>query len=230
MIKVESPSYRDPFRRWGGGPADGESPFFRATNRNKRCLSLNLGSEAGREAFLRLVERSDVVVENFRRGVLTKLGIDYPALSARNPHVVLASISSQGDTGPDAGRISFGSTLEAIGGMAMLAGYAHGPAMVSGRELNYPDQVVAIFASGMIVTAWRSARAGGPGVHLDLSQRELTSFLIGDVFVAGPSASGRVGNAQYPYLFQDCLRAADGVWFAVSIERGRRRSNAAPAQ
>ncbi|MBI3706386.1 MAG: CoA transferase [Proteobacteria bacterium] len=224
VIKIESPTYRDPFRKWTSTPPpDATSslpPFFRATNRNKSGISLDLKSAAGNEAFLRLVERSDVVVENFRRGVMPRLGLGYERLRAANPQIILASISSQGDTGPDAGYVSYGSTLEAVGGLAWRTGYSDDGPVVSGRDLNYPDQVVAIFAAAMIMTAWRARRGGSGGAHLDLSQRELTSFLSGEAFVAAAATaeSPRNGNAQAPHLVQDCFRSSDEVWVAVTID------------
>jgi crotonobetainyl-CoA:carnitine CoA-transferase CaiB-like acyl-CoA transferase len=220
VIKVESPTYRDPFRGWAGGPVlepGGMPPLFRATNRNKTAVSLDLKHQDGRAAFLRLVARSDVVVENFRRGVMARLGLDYAALRAANPDIILASVSSQGETGPDATYVSFGSTLEAVGGMAFLTGYADDAPAISGRDVNYPDQVAAIFSAGMIATAWHARRNGGHGCHLDLSQRELTSFLCGEAFVADAEAP-RNGNAQPPHLLQDCFRAQDGAWVAVTVD------------
>jgi crotonobetainyl-CoA:carnitine CoA-transferase CaiB-like acyl-CoA transferase len=220
VIKLESPSYRDPFRAWTDpSPGGGElAPFFRFTNRGKRGISLDLKQPEGRAAFLRLVAHSDIVVENFRRGVLDRLGIGYPVLKAANDRIILASISSQGETGPTADYVSFGSTLEAVGGLASLTGYAEGPPVLSGKEVNLPDQNIAIFAAGMIATAWLARRRNGLGVHLDLAQRELTSFMVGEAFAA-PTDRARTGNAQAPYALQDCVRAGDGKWFALSVGR-----------
>ncbi|WP_029039979.1 CaiB/BaiF CoA transferase family protein [Cucumibacter marinus] len=223
VIKIESPSYRDPFRAWiPDGPAMSEgamSPFFRATNRNKRGLSLDLKQPAGRKIMLRLAASSHGLVENFRRGVLERLGLGYETLAGVNPGLVLGSISSQGETGPDSHYVSYGSTLEAVAGMAWHTGYDGDAPVVSGRDVNYPDQVVAIFAASMIVSALHEARATGQGAHLDLSQRELTSYLIGETFIsAKDEAAPRIGNADAPYLVQDCFRSADGEWVAVSLE------------
>jgi crotonobetainyl-CoA:carnitine CoA-transferase CaiB-like acyl-CoA transferase len=220
VIKLESPSYRDPFRVWTSPPPGGGkelAPFFRFTNRGKRGISLDLKQPGGRAAFLRLAAASDVVVENFRRGVLDRLGIGYAALQAANPRIILASISSQGETGPMAEYVSFGSTLEAVGGLASLTGYADGPPVLSGKEVNLPDQNIAIFAAGMIATAWLARRQGGGGVHLDLAQRELTSFMIGEAFAA--PAMTRQGNAEPAYAVQECVRTADGRWLALSVDR-----------
>ncbi len=218
VIKIESPRYRDPFRGWTSGQPDSVDagpPFFRATNRNKKGLSLDLKHPDGRAAFLRLLAKSDVVLENFRRGAMAGLGLDFPALRAANPAVILASISSQGETGPDARYVSYGSTLEAMGGLAWQTGYPGGRPVISGRNLNYPDQVVAIFAAGMVVTAWLD-RARSGAVHLDLSQRELTSFLLGEVF-AGPGPDSRGGNAETGFAVQECFQTADGAWLALSV-------------
>lgn len=217
VIKVESPGYHDPFRRWSGPGGADDSPFFRFTNRNKQGIGIDIKRPEGRAVFMRLVARSDVVVENFRRGVLAKLGIDYPQLRAVRPSIILASLSSHGEFGPDADRVSFGTTLEAMSGLAAETGYAGGTPTVSGRDLNYPDQVVAIFAAGMVVTAWHEAQVG-QGVHLDLSQRELTSFLLGERFVHGASGQPR-GNADPLYALQDCYASRDKAWIAISVEQ-----------
>src|SRR5215470_17641116 len=99
VVKVEDPRLGDYLR--GMPPArDGMSGRFLAVNRGKRSLALDLKAPAGREAFLRMAEKADVVVEGFRPGVLDKLGIGWTALSARNPRLVLCSISGYGQDGP----------------------------------------------------------------------------------------------------------------------------------
>lgn len=219
VVKIESPTYADPFRMWSG--SSGDSPFFRATNRNKRGLGLDLKRPGARELFLDLVEKADVVVENFRRGVLEGLGLDYAALAERNPGIVLASISSQGDGGPLANYVSFGTTLEAMSGMAALGGYAEGPPAASGHDMNYPDQVVALFAAGMIVSALHERHGSGVGAHLDLSQRELTSFLCGDLFAAGMTRETRyLEAADGIHATQAAFALRDDTWLAVSVPAG----------
>jgi len=215
VIKIEAPDYADPFRIWAG--ATGESPVFRATNRGKRGLSLNLKNARGREIFLDLLAHSDVVVENFRRGVLQSLDLAYPVLRERNPGVVLASISSQGEDGPLARYVSFGTTLEAMSGMAALGGYEDGTPAASGVDMNYPDQVVSLFAAGMILSAVVERERTGNGAHLDLSQRELASFMCGESFAEAPGRARRVEGADGIHAIQRCFRAADGRWVAVSV-------------
>ena len=228
VIKVESPGYRDPFRKWIGPRADAgeDSPFFRFTNRGKQGVSIDLKRPEGRDVFLRLVERSDIVVENFRRGVMAQLGVDYPVLRRARPEIILASLSSHGESGPDKDRVSFGTTLEAMAGLAWETGYAGDVPVVTGRDLNYPDQVVALFAAGMVLTAWLARQRGNGGVHLDLSQRELTSFLLGERFVQR-GAGERAGNADDLYALQECFVGRDGRWLALSVSQYRRERLAA---
>lgn len=226
VIKVESGAYLDLFRVIGRRDDEpgwwNRSAQFRFTNRNKRGVAFDLRTPEGRRLVRELVDRSDIVVENFRRGVLERLGLDYPTISASNPKIVLASITSQGETGPQRLYGSFGSTLDATGGLAALTGYRGDKPVISGNDVNYPDQVVSLFAVGMIIAAVREAHRTGRGVHLDVAQREVTSFLIGEEILAASAghapAELRLGNAAEGLLLQDCFRAADGRWVAVTVD------------
>jgi crotonobetainyl-CoA:carnitine CoA-transferase CaiB-like acyl-CoA transferase len=236
VIKVEGPDYVDPFRRWAGMVDDegwwDRSPYYRFTNRNKRSLCVDLKTETGRRLLLDLVAISDIVVENFRVGVLERLGLGFAALAEVNPRIVLASISSQGSGGPDARAVSFGSTLEASSGMASLMTYADGAPQVSGQALNYPDQVVSLLASGMIVAALVDARAGARATHLDISQREIAAFLVGERIMAGARRSRGGGSSAIDSRCDGVIDAAreglyrsrDGRWVAVTL---RNRDDAA---
>jgi crotonobetainyl-CoA:carnitine CoA-transferase CaiB-like acyl-CoA transferase len=170
VIKVEASAYIDPFRMWdkGLGAPDwwNKSRFFDFTNRNKRGLALDLKTAKGKELFLDLVANADVVVENFRRGVLERLSLGFETLSARNPRLVLVSVTSQGQTGPDAKAASFGSTLEATSGLADLTRDAQGVPLISGILLNYPDQIVSLYAAGVATLAVMEQRRTGRGAWL----------------------------------------------------------------
>ncbi len=232
VIKVESSRHPDPFRGWSDVSADeARTSIFSFSNRNKDGVELDLKSAEGRETFLRLVERSDIVVENFRRGVLENLGLSFETLRQRNPAIVLASISSQGETGPDSKKPSYGSTLEALSGMASACGYAGEGPQVSGRNVNYPDQVVSLFAMGAVTLAALSARRNGVGVHLDIPQRDVASFLIGDRLMAAQaartSAATRSGNSSLSGHLQGCFKSVDGQWIAVTVPDGSIRNGLA---
>ena len=188
VIKIESGAYLDPFRVVGKPDNEdnwwNRSPQFRFTNRNKRGLALNLKSPEGQRVIRELAQQCDVVVENFRRGVLDRAGLGYKDLSAINPRLVFAAISSQGDTGPERMNVSFGSTLDATSGIASLTGYEGEEPRISGMDVNYPDQIVSLFATGMVITAVMEARRTGKGCFLDFSQREVASFTIGEEILA----------------------------------------------
>lgn len=227
VIKVEGPSYTDPFREWSGRSAGAqwwnESPQFQATNRNKRSVCMDLKSPRGRALFLQLVASCDVLLENFRAGVLARLKLDAPHLHAVHPSLVLASISSQGQDGPQRDSSSFGSTLEASSGLAALMRHAGGAPQITGRGMNYPDQVAALFSAAAIMAALVERRRSGRGAVLDLSQRELTAFLVGEALLAAGAEAGPgvpPPDPAWPGTVEGLFRAGDGQWVAVTVPAG----------
>jgi crotonobetainyl-CoA:carnitine CoA-transferase CaiB-like acyl-CoA transferase len=227
VLKVESGAYLDPFRVVGKPDNDegwwNRSPQFRFTNRNKRGLALNLKATEGQRVIRELARHCDVVVENFRRGVLDRAGLGYKDLRAVNPRLVFAAISSQGDTGPERMNVSFGSTLDATSGIASLTGYENEGPRISGMDVNYPDQIVSLFATGIVITAIMEARRSGRGAFLDFSQREVASFTIGEEILAAAAEPARVparrGNQADGIAQQDAYLCKDGSWIAVTAER-----------
>ncbi len=225
VIKIESGAYLDPFRVVGKPDnEDGwwnRSPQFRFTNRNKRGLALNLKSPEGQQVIRDLAAHCDVVVENFRRGVLDRAGLGYRDLSAVNPRLVFAAISSQGDTGPERMNVSFGSTLDATSGIAALTGYNGETPRISGMDVNYPDQIVSLFATGIVIAAVMDARKSGKGAYLDISQREVASFTLGEEIVAASADTGHPqgprGNSVVGIPQQDAYLCSDGGWLAVTL-------------
>ncbi|MCH7937008.1 MAG: CoA transferase [Proteobacteria bacterium] len=119
VIKIEAPEKIDPSKGMGG-PRDG--PDFQNIHRNKRGITLNLKDPDGLAVFKRLVEKADVVVENFRPDVKNRLGIDYQSLKAINPGIVLASISGFGQDGPYANRPGFDQIAQGMGGLMSITG------------------------------------------------------------------------------------------------------------
>jgi crotonobetainyl-CoA:carnitine CoA-transferase CaiB-like acyl-CoA transferase len=226
VIKIESGAYLDPFRVVGKPDnEDGwwnRSPQFRFTNRNKRGLALNLKDPEGQRVIRELAAHCDVVVENFRRGVLDRAGLGYAALKEINPRIVFAAISSQGDTGPERMNVSFGSTLDATSGIAALTGYEGEEPRISGMDVNYPDQIVSLFASGIVIAAVMEARRSGKGAFLDFSQREVASFTLGEEILAASADPARRqaprGNTEEGVVQQDAYRCRDGRWIAVTLD------------
>ena len=227
VIKIESGAYLDPFRVVGKPDNDdgwwNRSPQFRFTNRNKRGLALNLKDPEGQRVIRELAKHCDVVVENFRRGVLDRAGLGYAALKEINPRIVFAAISSQGDTGPERMNVSFGSTLDATSGIASLTGYEGEEPRISGMDVNYPDQIVSLFATGH---RDRGRHGGAPhaarAAFLDFSQREVASFTLGEEILAASADPARRlgprGNREEGVAQQDAYRCKDGRWIAVTLD------------
>jgi benzylsuccinate CoA-transferase BbsF subunit len=225
VLKIESGAYLDPFRVVGKPDNEegwwNRSPQFCFTNRNKRGLALNLKDPAGRCVIRELVGHCDVVVENFRRGVLDRARLGYAALKEINPRLVFAAISSQGDTGPERMNVSFGSTLDATSGIASLTGYEGEAPRISGMDVNYPDQIVSLFAAGIVIAAVMEARRSGNGAFLDFSQREVASFTLGEEILAASADPSHPqqprGNGQEGVTQQDAFRCRDGRWIAITL-------------
>lgn len=181
VVKIEDPRVGDYMRAFPPGKG-GMSGRFLAVNRNKRSLALDLKEPKARDAFLRLVEKSDVVVESFRPGVMDRLGVGYDALRAKNPRIVLCSISGYGATGPYVERA--GHDLNYIG----LAGVLAMGSEARGRAPAMPGVQIADFAGGGLwgATAVLGALVGrertGAGAHLDISMTEgAMSLLIAEL-------------------------------------------------
>ena len=223
VMKVETAERPDPFRIWPGHKGDdGDAPVFKSNNRNKLGLALDLKSEDGLAQFMKLVERSDIVLENFRRGVVERLGIGFDALQKVNPRIVLASISSQGSDGPGANHTTFGSTLEASSGFAALTHYDDGVPVISGRNLNYPDQIVCLIGGGVIAAAVVEARQTGRGRHVDVAQRDCAIYQIGDIVAAGAKPVFDAGSAM--------VKLSDGAWYGTSGVAADALADKSPAE
>lgn len=225
VIKIEARKRFDLFRQWGQvaagaqGLGINESPPFRAVNRNKRSLALDLKTEEGRDIFLRLVAVSDVVLENFRRGVLERLGIAFDDLKKANDRIVLVSLSSQGPDGPESGYISYGSSLEASGGLMSLTGFT-GPVWTGGN-VNFPDQTVSIVAPGMVIAGLMQRNSTGRAVHVEVPQREVVTSMLGEV-VLEASLTGHVAglraNRDPDFAPQGAYPTrGDDRWIAIAV-------------
>lgn len=217
VIKVEATSYPDPFRAWSG--STGDSPLFAFNNRNKRGIALDLKTPQGKAEFLALAGQCDVIVENFRRGVLERLGLDFDTLRAANPGIVLASISGLGHEGPDAAMATFGSTLEALSGQAAVTGQPDGPPLVSGRNLNLPDQLVCLYGAAAIIAAVSYSESHGVAMHLDVAQRDVALLSLLDRVVGAArfgAEAWRRGTDSPDMAFQGVVPCTDG-WLAVTV-------------
>ncbi len=166
VIKIESPGGAFE-REWSGFDAfkEGVSIFFLLANRNQRSISLDLRNEKAREIVLRLVREADVLVENYRPGVLDRLGFGYDAMSAVNPRLVYCSCSGYGSSGPYLKRPGQDLLVQAVSGMTTLSGRAGEPPMPFGTAI--VDQHAAVLAAFGVVSALLSRERTGRGAKID---------------------------------------------------------------
>jgi len=166
IIKIENPKGGDDTRSWGPRAGD-ESAYFAHINRNKRSVTLNLKTDEGKELFLKLVDKADVVVENYRPGVMDRMGLGYDVLSKRNPRIIYASASGFGTYGPYSDRPGYDIIAQSAGGIMSLTGEEGGPPTRVGTS-------VADITTGMnlvigILAAVVSRERTGRGQRLEVA-------------------------------------------------------------
>lgn len=173
VIKVEPPASLEPDGALGAGR---DTADFQNLNRNKRSLTLNLKTPEGMKVFMRLVEKADVVVENFRPDVKHRLGIDYEALSVVNSRIILASISGFGQTGPYASRPGFDQIAQGMGGLMSITGEpGRGPMRVG---IPIADLCAGLFCALGILVALVERQASGRGQWLHSSLLQAQIFML----------------------------------------------------
>ncbi len=181
VIKVEDPAPGDTFR-FLGPTVDGSGAGFHVMNRQKRNIVLDLKSPGGRDVLLRLVEDSDVLIEQFRPGVLQRLGLGEDTLRARRPSLVICRLTGYGQTGPLAQKAGHDSNFVALAGFLGLQGLAGGPAVLP--SIPTGDLVGALYAVVGILAALEHLRTTGEALTVDLSMAEAVASYAAP-FVAG---------------------------------------------
>lgn len=210
VIKVELPETGDPFRAHGGGRY---SPPFVAYNRGKESVQLDLRSPGGLANLRRLLERADVVLENFRPGVMEKMGLGNDTLRALNPRLIRASITGFGANGPYKDRPAYDSVPLALSGLASLLLDPEDPRM-SGPTI--ADNITGMYAAQGILGALLRRTGTGTGGHVEVNMLEAAISFIPDAFaqhsragiVSGPETRVRISQAY-------TLRAADGLLVTI---------------
>ncbi len=220
VIKIERPESGDDTRSWGP-PYDerGLATYFEAVNRNKRSEVIDLGSPAGLEHAVSLCAEADVIVENFRPGLMDDLGLGYESLRQTNPGLVYCSITGFGDDAPQ--MPGYDLLVQALGGLMSVTGPADGPPHKVGVAL--VDVLAGLFASVGILTALLHRDAGGEGQRVEVNL--LSSLLAGLVnqataYTAGGVVPTRMGNQHPSIAPYELLRCADGeLVIAVGNDR-----------
>jgi len=215
VIKIEDPKTGDALRDWKVG---GVSAHWKVYARNKKSVTLNLREAEGRAILLRLVDDSDVLIENFRVGAMERMGLGPEVLHARNPKLVMVRVTGWGQTGPYAERPGFGTLIEAMSGFAAKTGFPDSPPALPNMAL--ADTVAGLYGAFAVMVALREREVkNGPGQVVDLSLLEpLFSILGADVAVHAITgkAPGRSGNRSNTAAPRNIYRTREGNWVAIS--------------
>jgi crotonobetainyl-CoA:carnitine CoA-transferase CaiB-like acyl-CoA transferase len=210
VVKVERFPEGDDSRRLSP-KVNGESYAFGMPNRSKRSLSMDLKSEVGRDLFLRLAAESDLIIENFRPGVVRRLGIDYEAVREVRPDILYCSISGFGQTGPYRDRPGFDIMAQGVGGFLRMTGQPDGKPTKAGIAIN--DIAAGATAIYSILAAHLLRQRSGEGQYIDISLVDAglawTLWEAGAYFGSGelPAPSGTRHRRSTPY---QAYRTADG--------------------
>src|SRR5258707_5969039 len=167
VIKVEPPSGGDDTRGWGPPFAGGESAYFLAANRNKRSMTLNIAVPAGQKLLAGLIERADIVIDNFKLGTLAKWGFTDAWFDAQAPRVVRCAITGYGSTGPKAALPGYDFVLQAESGLMSICGEPDGPPTEYGVAI--VDVWTGMLASNSILPALNSNERTGKGHKVEVS-------------------------------------------------------------
>ncbi len=220
VIKVELPGSPDPLRTWGQAELEGHHFFWTVHARNKKAVTLDLRTERGRALFLDLVDRSDIIVENFRPGTLEKWNLGYDVLRGRNKGIILVRVSGYGQTGPDAGKAGYASVAEAASGLRHMNGFPGGPP--PRLALSLGDSLAGMFAAQGALAALYRRSVTGEGQVVDTALTEsclaiqestIPDYDTGGV-VRGPSGTRLEGIAP-----SNIYQSANGSWVVIAANQ-----------
>jgi formyl-CoA transferase/CoA:oxalate CoA-transferase len=231
VIKIETPGTGDIARHWGPPFCGEDSAYFVDLNRNKKSVEIDLKHEEGKELFFRLLERADVVLENFRVGAAARLGLDHARCAARKPEIVYCSISGFGQTGPYRDRAAMDVIVQAESGMMSVTGEEGGRSVRCGVSI--ADITAGMNAAFAILTALHARSRTGLGQYIDVSlfegQLGLLSGMLAMYRADGvvPQPMGTAYRALLPYQTfrtktEDISLAigSDALWRAFCIAAG----------
>jgi CoA:oxalate CoA-transferase len=216
VIKVEPPGHGDDTRTYGPFVKD-QSLYFSFVNRGKESIVLNLKEDADRRIFFNMIQKADVVVENYRPGTMDKLGLSYETLSKMNPRLIYASASGYGQTGPLTKEPAYDTVIQAMSGIMSVTGFPDGPPTRVGTSLS--DLCAGMFLFCGVASALYARERTGKGSRVDIAMLDSTlAFLEHGLmeYVATGKAPGRIGN-RHPFMTPfDTFDAADKP-FAICV-------------
>jgi crotonobetainyl-CoA:carnitine CoA-transferase CaiB-like acyl-CoA transferase len=196
-----------------------DHPYFYTWNRSKRDISLNMKDERAVDVIRRLVEKSDVLIENFSAGVLDRWGVSYETVRSWNPRIVYVTMSGCGHEGPWSKLVTYAPTIHALSGLTYLSNPPGRGDVGPGFSLN--DHAAGLSAAVAVLAALEARDRTGEGQHVDISQMETGAYLIGPAvldYLANGREAQPVGNID-PFgdlAPNECFRTADGEWIAIT--------------
>jgi len=214
VIKVERPGSGDDTRGWGPPYLEGDSSrsaYFCSVNRNKRSLALDLSDPQAAKILRRLAAKSQVVVENFKRGTLARYGLDYESLAEQNPSLVYCSITGFGQAGPEAERAGYDFMIQGMAGLMSITGEPDGMPMKVGVALS--DVLTGLNATVAILAALNHAERTGQGQFIDMSLFDVTVASLANQsanYLFTGEAPARLGNAHPNIVPYQVFEVADG--------------------
>ncbi|MEU7836972.1 CoA transferase [Nonomuraea sp. NPDC049129] len=216
VIKIEHPRRGDPSRGHGAS-VDGVGLWWKTLSRNKRAAAVDLSRAEGQEILRRLVERSDVLVENFRPGTLERWGLAPGDLMDINPRLIVARMTGFGQFGPMSSQPGFGTLAEAMSGFAAMTGQPDGPPTLP--PLALADGIAGLAMSYAIMVALRAREQTGRGQVVDMAIIEPILGILGpqmSAYKALGVVPQRTGNRSSSNAPRNTYRTRDGRWLAIS--------------
>ena len=220
VIKVESLD-GDETRSWGPPFTEGESAYYLCVNRNKRSIVLDFKTDDGRRIIHELIKRSDVLVENFRPGTLSRFSLDFESASAINPSLIYCSITGFGQTGPLRDKPGYDFMIQAMGGLMSITGEPDGEPMKVGVAV--ADLFAGQNAVIAILAALQARAQTGKGQHIDISLFDSQVAMLANVasnYLVSENLPKRYGNAHANIVPYQSFQASD-AWFVLAVGNDR---------
>ena len=232
IIKIERPGHGDDTRKWAppylkdtDGHDTNESAYYLSANRNKRSLAVDLTTEAGQDLIHKLLEKSDVLIENFKTGNLARYGLSYNQIKDRHPHLIYCSITGFGQNGPLSTEPGYDFLAQAMSGLMAITGEPDGEPMKIGVALS--DVMTGLYAAVGILSALHARTTTGKGQHVDLALLDCTlagMVNIAQYYLTSGNLAPRLGNAHSTIVPYQCFAASDGyLIIAVGNDRQFKR-------
>jgi crotonobetainyl-CoA:carnitine CoA-transferase CaiB-like acyl-CoA transferase len=214
VVKIEDPRVGDPLRAWR---VKGLSLHCKVYARNKKSLAINLRPQAGRDALMELVARSQVLIENYRPGTLEEMGFGPDVLHVRNPGLIIVRITGFGQDGPYRDRPGFGSLVEGMSGFASKNGYADRPPVLP--PLALADMVAGLYGAYAVMIALREVERGGKGQVIDLPLLDPIISILGPdaaIYRTTGEKPQRTGSRSLTTSPRNVYGTKDGRFIAIS--------------